>query len=66
VIYSFYTFYLGAPVLRKCSQEKAAGYTIVIVLCAIVLGAVLSYVLYSSLMGGGMMGAGTMGLGPMR
>ena len=61
VIYSFYTFYLGAPILKKCPQQKAAAYTIVVVLCGIVLGAVLSYVLFSS-MGGdmGMMGAGMM------
>jgi hypothetical protein len=59
-IYSFYTFYLGAPVLRKSSQEKAAVYTIVVLLCAIVLGSVLSYLLFSSLMSGGMMG--TMGM----
>jgi hypothetical protein len=61
-IYSLYTFYLGAPILKKCPQEKAAAYTIVVVLCGIVLGAVLSYVLFSSFMGGdmGMMGAGMM------
>jgi hypothetical protein len=63
-IYTFYTFFLGAPVLRKCSQEKAAVYTIVIVLCGIVLGALLSYVLFSLMGGGGMMG--TMGMGVMR
>ena len=63
-IYSFYTFFLGVPILKKCPQDKAAVYTIVVVLCAIVLGAVLSYVLFSSLTGGGMMG--TMGDGMMR
>jgi Yip1-like protein len=63
-IYSFYTFYLGVPILKKCPQEKAAVYTIVVVLCAIVLGGVLSYVLFSALMGGGMMG--TMGAGMMQ
>lgn len=62
VIYSFYTFYLGVPILKKCPREKAAAYTIVVVLCGIVLGALLSYVMYS-LIGGetmGMMGAGMM------
>ena len=28
-LYSLYLFYLGAPVLRKCTAEKAAGFTIV-------------------------------------
>ena len=62
-IYSFYTFYLGVPILKKCPQEKAAAYTIVVVLCGIVLGVALSYVMFS-LMGGGMMGG--MGAGMMR
>ena len=60
-IYSFYTFFLGAPVLRKCSAEKAAVFTIVVVLSAIVLGAVLSSLLYS-MAGGGMPGT-PMGIG---
>ena len=40
-IYSFYTFYLGAPVLKKCAPDKAVGFTIVVVVCGIVLGFVL-------------------------
>jgi len=52
-IYSFYTFYLGAPAMKKSTQEKAVGYTIVVVLCGIVLGFVLTSV-FVSLMGGGM------------
>lgn len=54
-LYSLYLFYLGAPVLRKCAPEKAAGFTIVVVLCAIVAGAILSYLLFS-LGGFGQMG----------
>lgn len=53
-IYSLYTFYLGAPILKRCSQEKAVAYTIVVVLCAIVLGSVLSYGLFSVFIGGPM------------
>jgi hypothetical protein len=56
-IYSLYTLYLGAPVLRKCAPEKAAGYTIVLVLCAIVIGGVLTYLTFS-MMGGFPMGMG--------
>lgn len=61
VIYSFYTFYLGVSVMKKCPQEKAAGYTIVVVLCGIVLGVLLSSVLMA-MMGGGMPNPLTTGL----
>jgi hypothetical protein len=40
-IYAWYTFYLGAPVLKKCAPEKAIVFTIVVVLCGMVLGALL-------------------------
>ena len=54
-LYSLYLFYLGAPVMRKCAPDKAAGFTVVVVLCAIVAGALLSYLLFS-LGGFGQMG----------
>ncbi len=54
-IYSLYTFYLGAPVLKKCPADKAVVYTIVIVLCGLVLGAVLGGALMPAIVGGGMM-----------
>ncbi len=59
-IYSFYTFYLGVPVLKKCPEDKAVAYTIVIVLCGLVLGAVLGGALMTAVVGGGMMGFGSM------
>ena len=62
-IYSFYLFYLGVPGLKKCPQEKAVVYTVVVVICAILLGVVLGGVLMSTLLGGGM---GMMGLGMMQ
>ena len=31
-IYSFYMFFLGVPILKKCPKDKAAVYTIVVVL----------------------------------
>jgi len=40
-IYAWYTFYLGAPVLRKCSPEKAVAFTVVVVICGMVLGLLL-------------------------
>lgn len=62
-IYSIYTLYLGVPVLTKCPADKAAGYTAIVVICALVLGVVVGGVLMTVAVGGGMMGA--MGLGMM-
>ena len=59
-IYAWYTFYLGVPVLKKCPQNKALGYTIVVVICGILLGVVLAGFVVSMMMGGGMMGMGAM------
>jgi hypothetical protein len=44
-IYSWYTFYLGAPVLRKCAPGRAVQFTIVVVLCGIALGILFSFAL---------------------
>jgi hypothetical protein len=44
-IYSWYTFYLGAPVLKKCAPEKAVPFTIVVVLCGIALGLLFGFAL---------------------
>ena len=61
-IYSFYTFYLGVPVLKKGPPEKALGYTIVVVLCGIALGVVLAAVLMSLFVGtAGLAGMSGMG-----
>jgi Yip1 domain len=55
-IYSLYTFYLGVPAMKKCPQDKAVVYTIVVVVCGIVVGAVLFNVLFAVIAGGSMMG----------
>jgi len=55
-IYSIYTFYLGVPILKKCPDEKAAVYTVVVMVCGLVVGAVLSNVLFSLVVGGSMLG----------
>ena len=60
LIYTLYTFYLGAPVLKKCTQEKAVGFTIVVIVCGIVLGALIGFVLMPMLVVGGMGGLGMM------
>lgn len=36
-LYSFYLLYLGLPVLMKAPQDKALGYTVVVVIVAVVL-----------------------------
>jgi len=57
VVVAWYTFYLGVPVLKKCPQDKAVLYTIVVVFCGIVLGIVLAGLLVSMVLGGAGMGA---------
>jgi len=52
-LYSFYTFYLGVAMLKKCLQEKALVHSIVVAVCFIVLGIVVGGVLLTSLAGGG-------------
>lgn len=38
MVYSWYTFYLGAPVMRKCSADKAIAFTAVVVISGFLLG----------------------------
>jgi len=54
-LYGLYLLYLGLPRLMKCPQEKAVGYTAVVVVCAIVLSIIVGAV------GAGIMGAGMFG-----
>jgi hypothetical protein len=56
-LYGLYLLYLGLPRLMKCPPEKAIGYTVVVVLCAIVLSAVVA-ALGGTVAGLGMAGAG--------
>lgn len=41
-LYGFYLLYLGLPTLMKTPQDKALGYTVVVVISAIVLAMVAS------------------------
>ena len=43
-LYSLYLLYLGLPVLMKAPQDKAAGYTGVVIIAAIVLFMVIGLV----------------------
>ncbi len=54
-LYGLYILYLGLPVLMKVPQDKALGYTVVVVIVAIVLflivGAVVASITAPSLIG---------------
>ena len=43
-LYGLYLLYLGLPRLMKCPPDKAVGYTVVVVLCALVTSFVLGAV----------------------
>lgn len=60
-IYSLYLFYLGTPLLMKVPEQKAVGYTAVIVAIAIVIGFVigmLNAAMFGTGLGGMMSGMG--------
>jgi hypothetical protein len=59
-LYGIYLLYLGLPRLMKCPEDKAAGYTAVVVVCAIVLSIVITAV-GATVAGLGMVGAGVVG-----
>lgn len=58
-LYSLYLLYLGLPRVMKCPQEKAIGYTAVVVVCGIVLYIVMGMIT-GMVAGAGMAGAGAM------
>lgn len=43
-LYSLYLLYLGLPVLMKAPEDKAMGYTVVVIICAIVLWIIIAAV----------------------
>lgn len=57
-LYSIYLVYTGITVLMKCPEEKALGYTAVVIVCAIVMalvvGAVAALFMPGTAMGPGM------------
>jgi len=56
-LYSLYLLFLGLPVLMKSPPDKAVGYTVVVVICAIIVTWIIFFVIAS--LGYGM-GAGAM------
>jgi hypothetical protein len=59
-LYGLYLLYLGLPRLMKCPEDKAIGYTAVVVICAIVVTLVISAV-GGMIAGAGLIGAGALG-----
>ena len=55
-LYSLYLMYLGLPVLMKSPKEKAMGYTVVVILAAIVLFMVIGLAAGMFVSGPGMFG----------
>lgn len=59
-LYAIYVLYLGLPRLMKSPEDKAVGYTLVVVICAIVLGFVLAMIggmfMFASMAGQSMFG----------
>jgi hypothetical protein len=58
-LYGLYLLYLGLPRLMKCPPDRAVGYVVVVVVCAIVVTFALM------MMSGTILGAGAMGAGAL-
>lgn len=58
-LYGLYLLYLGLPRLMKCPEDKAIGYTAVVVVCAVILTVVVTAT------GGLIVGAGLLGSGAL-
>lgn len=65
-LYGLYLLYLGLPVLMRCPQDKSVGYTVVLVLCAIVISVVIGVLSTCAMAGLGMAGLATMGASPLQ
>jgi hypothetical protein len=59
-LYGLYLLYLGLPRLMKCPQDRAIGYTAVVVVCAVVVSVVIAAV-GAMVLGAGMIGTGMAG-----
>jgi Yip1 domain len=60
-LYGLYLLYLGLPVLMRNPKEKSVGYTVVLVICAIVLSALVTMLSACAVAGLGFIGLGGMG-----
>ena len=59
-LYCLYLLYLGLPRLMKCPEEKSIGYTVVVVICAIVLFVIITAI-GGMFAGTGMLATGALG-----
>ncbi|MDP8993675.1 MAG: YIP1 family protein [Pseudomonadota bacterium] len=50
-LYSLYLLYLGLPVVMKTPQEKALGYTVVVIIAAIVLWLIVGWLTWRLVIG---------------
>src|SRR3546814_19506357 len=62
-IYSIYLLYLGLPHTMKCPPEKAAGYTVVTAIIAVVLSWIMAMLIAATTGLAGAGSAGTAGFG---
>jgi hypothetical protein len=62
MVYGFYLFYLGAPIVKKVTADRAVGYTVIVIVCILVLWFVISGMIMGLFFGGAMM----TGMGMMR
>jgi len=60
-LYGLYLLYLGLPVLMRCPKDKAVGYTVVLVVCAVVLSVLVTTLSTCAIAGMGMIGVGALG-----
>lgn len=62
LVYGIYLLYIGLPVTMKCPPDRAAGYTAVTIIVALILGWVIGlFVGAATGIGAGMLGAGMAG-----
>lgn len=59
-LYGLYLLYLGLPVLMQCPKDKSVGYTVVLVICAIVIWVVIGALSTCAIAGLGFIGLGAM------
>ena len=64
LVYAFYLFFLGVPVLKKATADKAVPFTIVVLISAVVLMYLLGMIARGLGFGFGV-GSGPMAMGPM-
>jgi hypothetical protein len=60
-LYGLYLLYLGLPVLMRNPKDKSVGYTVVLVICAVVLSVLVTTLSACAIAGIGVVGIGALG-----